>query len=232
MNILGEDNWTSLYLATYLGYNKVISQLLKRDDIDLNIENIGYFPLQIAILKKNVEAVQILVDDHRTNLNAQGKDGDTALHYAISLKQLDIVKILLESDRIDVNAVNNEKNTPLHQAALFNFEEAVDLLVQHKDIDFRIKNKEVFFYYFKFMGKHLMNVLWIIQQQRLLILLKMKCQKIYGKKKKIRKYSENTTKLPYNNVNILIKMIFNYYLIYILLILLKITVCLLALISL
>ena len=88
VNILGEDNWTSLYLATYLGYNKVISQLLKRDDIDPNIENIGYFPLQIAILKKNVEAVQILVDDPRTNLNAQGKDGDTALHYAISLKQL------------------------------------------------------------------------------------------------------------------------------------------------
>lgn len=82
-----------------------------------------------------------------------------------------------------------------------------------------------------------MNVLWIIQQQRSLILLKMKCQKIYGKKKKIRKYSKNTTKLPYNNVNILIKMIFNYndiniyYIIYILLIL-KITVCLLALISL
>ena len=148
INCFGEDNCTPLFLATMLFYNQIVKILLEREDIDPNILSVGYVPLQIAVLKNNLEAVKLLVNDKRTDLNAQGKDGDTALHYAISLKEIEIVKILLDSNRIDVNAVNNELNTPLHQAALFNFIEAVELLVDHDDINFRITNNEILIFFF------------------------------------------------------------------------------------
>ena len=93
--------------------------------------------LQVAVDKGYDAIVDALLDDPRTDINAQNADGNTALICAVCTEQTDMVKKLLERGA-DPNILNQDNMAALHYAVKARNETIAELLLKHKanpDID-------------------------------------------------------------------------------------------------
>ncbi|MDR2807021.1 MAG: ankyrin repeat domain-containing protein [Puniceicoccales bacterium] len=77
----------------------------------------GDTPLHWAVMKKNSEAVKLLLEQPGININAQDKDGDTPLHLAVKNKDSETVKPLL-AHGASVKIPNKDSYTVLELAQL------------------------------------------------------------------------------------------------------------------
>ncbi|GLA33174.1 ankyrin repeat domain-containing protein 60, partial [Aspergillus niger] len=82
--------YTPLHFAAMFGQAPVVRWLLSYDGIDVNCrgEGLGLTPLGVAVRKKDVEVVQVLLSDARTDINAGSRDNKTPLLDAIKHRHL------------------------------------------------------------------------------------------------------------------------------------------------
>lgn len=129
-----------LDVATFQGFNEIVTKLLAMPNIDVNVVNpYGYTPLMGAIEKGHSEVVEKLLEMPEIDLNFKNNGSLTALHWAVYQNKNDIVKKLLahQSGTIDVNS---KDWTPLHIASYFGYSKIVDQLLTISNIDINIKN--------------------------------------------------------------------------------------------
>ena len=172
-NIKTFENFNNQDIFTYVEDGNI--QLVKNyinSGYDLNIQNYnddGYTPLIYAILKDNIEIVELLLNagadikivklllNADADVDKQNINGDTALIFAV--KNLEIVKLLLDSGAdIDKQSyednwgfypykVTNGGNTALIQAASNNRREMIELLLDYGADEFVINYDGKSFYY-------------------------------------------------------------------------------------
>jgi len=62
------------------------------------------------------EALKLLVEDSRVDLNVQKTDGWTPLHLCVGNDEVECVKVLLGQSALEVNLTDKNGFTPLHLA--------------------------------------------------------------------------------------------------------------------
>ncbi|MGB6977355.1 MAG: ankyrin repeat domain-containing protein [Gammaproteobacteria bacterium] len=102
----------------------------------------GHTPLQRAVLDKNMEVIEMLLQHPQINVNGENRDGSTPLHVAAMNGYIAECEKLLERPEIAVNVHDNYyRMTPLHYAALNREIDSIEMLVRHPEIDMNIKDK-------------------------------------------------------------------------------------------
>ena len=120
---------TPLFWAVYNRHPSSALALLAAG-ADVNLEN-GEFKIPVIQLAAQYGHVEILraVIEHRADVDAANKHGDTALHIAAWYKKTEAVDVLVEAGA-NIEARNRTGRTPLHGAALEEGAEMVQQLLQ------------------------------------------------------------------------------------------------------
>jgi ankyrin repeat protein len=120
---------TALHYAIKKEYKAAVEELLKRNDVKVNLKNKkDQTALHLAVQWVDIpndlfrlilrKSADVKVESDGVNLvNAQNKDGDTALHYAITVKSETAIKELLKHKDVKVTLKDNNMRTALHLAA-------------------------------------------------------------------------------------------------------------------
>lgn len=93
--------------------------LLSMTNVDLNYSlKEAVAPLIIAAHIGNIEAISMLINNPRIDVNVQEySSGFTALHIAVQSDRVDIVKLLMANSRVNPKIKNKWKQTPIQLAA-------------------------------------------------------------------------------------------------------------------
>jgi ankyrin repeat protein len=140
---------TALHYAILNQSEIAVKELLKRDDVDVNLKgNKNITALHLACLWNNipVEMFRVILEKTTDVVNVQNEEGCTALHLAMManamLKSETALKELLKRKDVDVNLKNYKNQTALHFASckkipveLFRviLEKSTDVNAQEKD---------------------------------------------------------------------------------------------------
>ena len=118
VNVRDKKNQTPLHLASLQKYPSTMALLLQSGADTESRDNDYMTPLLFALQEPwdKDEAAQLLLE-HGANVNAQNKNGQTALHIASASQLAQIVSLLLKLG-LDVNAKDNDDMTPLHLAPM------------------------------------------------------------------------------------------------------------------
>ena len=140
------DGYSALHLTCLNNYIEILHLLLKIvKNLDLNITNLNQqTPLHMAVERKHLNIVNLLVSEHKCKVNVQDTEGDAPLHSL--LKTLNLVqfknnvdgtasgerKFTEKMEQLDLNDEKNSSNLHWQIACL---------LIDH-DADLFIKNKK------------------------------------------------------------------------------------------
>ena len=101
IELLDENGWNSIHYACYRGYNELLKIFFYTDiNIKPNINLVngeGWSPLQLAVFKKRLNCVEILLSIENLDINYIGPQG-TALHIACKKNYYEIVNLLLNNN--------------------------------------------------------------------------------------------------------------------------------------
>lgn len=133
------DGRTALISAAARGQLEIVNTLV-RGGADVNIkDNAGYSAFFHAIEARYDDVADFLLSQKQLDLNAQGKNGVTALMSYVWRDRKDAVETLLERGA-DVNLADNDGDTALHGAAkLGNLEITRMLLAKKPNVNARNK---------------------------------------------------------------------------------------------
>ncbi|VDI19545.1 Hypothetical predicted protein [Mytilus galloprovincialis] len=132
---------TSLSVASYHGYDKIVAYLI-RHGANVNTQNyIGNTPLKLAATKCHFNIVKMLVE-HKANINIRNNEGSASVSAACYHDNDEIVAYLIEHGA-NIDTQNNKGNTPLMLAASKGYFNIVKMLVENK-ANVNIGNEEGF----------------------------------------------------------------------------------------
>ena len=121
---------TPLGLAAYKGHAAIVSELLSKPGIDVNLaQEDGATPLLFAAQEGYVEIVGLLLGARGINVNLQYMAGITPLLIAAQNGHGEVVNRLLAFPNVNVNACSFDGMTALYYAAEKGFLEIVKLLL-------------------------------------------------------------------------------------------------------
>jgi len=133
------DKWTALRWAVEYGHGKV-AWLLLRGGADANLsDHRGFAPLHAAVekwqpateMRNEASSLLWLLLENRANVDAQTKDGRTALHIAASQGYTSVAWLLLENGATPTLR-SNSGSTALHCAATEGHVDVAELLLTRK----------------------------------------------------------------------------------------------------
>jgi len=123
LDILDTDGRNILYIPIKFSYNKILIQLLEKDNQNIGLpiiditDTLGLTALQYSIIFNNYEAFKILLD--KSNLFINNKNKLNAFHICIQYDRLDFFIDILENiPELYMLTYNNENL--LHYAIMFN----------------------------------------------------------------------------------------------------------------
>lgn len=106
------------WAAANMRYNDAMDLLIKHEHTDLNCQDRkdGSTPLMLSITYKNLELLEALLSDLRTDPNIVNRFGQSPLHLAVYRNSPQMIQLLVQSGA-DVNRMNDKRQTPLILAA-------------------------------------------------------------------------------------------------------------------
>ncbi len=112
-------------MACYRG-NTEVAKFLINNGADLNYNNAMGTPLMAAVVKNNIEIVNLLLEK---NVNVEQKDanGTTALIYAAMFKNHEIAKSLIKA-KATYETKDNRGNSALDYAILADDDQLIEIL--------------------------------------------------------------------------------------------------------
>jgi ankyrin repeat protein len=131
-----DNHWPALTVAADAGNAEIVADLLRRDDLDVNItDDLGQTPLHIAADRGQGLVIDALLADARVDVNPRDVLQRTPLVAAALAGRADAVERLLADDRTEVNAADRDRQTALHWAAVLGHLDVVRLLVVDRRTD-------------------------------------------------------------------------------------------------
>ena len=152
-------NQSNFFYFCKYDYISIISYFLENSNIDVNKvnEEIEYpmhmdsnnSPLNIAIVKNNIEIVKLLLNCKNINVNLKttfSNTESTPLFTAINTNNIEVLKLLLNNKKVDINLkckidgdiYPDEIVTPLHKAIDVGNTEIVNELLNCKEININL----------------------------------------------------------------------------------------------
>lgn len=137
---------TILTYACMNNYHKLVDNILKHEEIDVNLyESLnGDTPLIISAKQNNADIVKVLLKHPQTNINLQNFDQQTALTIATKNRHRQLVNLIIEDKRFDPN--ESKLNEALKEAFANDMKEIVIDLIKctSKEINtIRINNQRI-----------------------------------------------------------------------------------------
>lgn len=144
VNYQDAEGRTVLHWAAANGLNSLLRTLLTESELDFAAcDQNGETPMLLAAKNKQSESVKLL-GAYDKDINRQGQNGFTILHWVIIHGDHDLLEELLESETIDINVKDSEGNTPLVLAASLKRYSCMRLLLKKGATpDIRGKNKKM-----------------------------------------------------------------------------------------
>ena len=98
VNLSCEEGATPLLIASYRGHNRIVTLLLKRDDIEVNkpCRLSGFTPLNVATKRGHVSVVKLLLNHEDIQVNKTDHNGENAMLVALVEKDLELLCIIME----------------------------------------------------------------------------------------------------------------------------------------
>ena len=122
--------WAPIHIAAQKGCLKLSKYILdKTGDIDSRRKKDGWTTLHIAVVGRNFEVCQFLVDN-MTDKNPKSLTNWTPLHMAAMFGSLKISKLIIQNVE-SKNPVDSNGRTPLHESARFNHLKVCKLIVKN-----------------------------------------------------------------------------------------------------
>jgi len=113
-------------------YNyKTIKELLKHEDIDVNILSTNNITTLMIVINSSVDIVNLLLQCPKIDINLQDWNGNTALMYCckqMNIERVDIIKKILQHPKIDINLYNKCGQTALMMAFANGRRETMELI--------------------------------------------------------------------------------------------------------
>lgn len=107
--------YVALHFAIIWCNKNMVERLLQIENIDLNIQGQGISPLMLAICRKAVDVVKILVADKNLNINLRDAFGRTALFYAVDTGDVEFVEAILSRKDVDIEIRDfNKESVVMH----------------------------------------------------------------------------------------------------------------------
>ncbi|MFV0934802.1 ankyrin repeat domain-containing protein, partial [Wolbachia endosymbiont of Nasonia vitripennis] len=130
INMLNKRNQSPLHVALVSTPNSLsLIQILIDHGAEVNLKDgENYFPLHLAVMKKDIEIMKLLVNAG-ADVNLSSKDHGTPLQLAVKDDEVDLVETLVKLGA-DLKAKDKDGYTPLHVAVRMNFIEMVTTLVK------------------------------------------------------------------------------------------------------
>jgi ankyrin repeat protein len=148
INAQADNGKTALHVAI-IGKNRTaVEELLKHKDVDVNLNESNYnlTALHFACRWNDmpIDLFRIILEKSADVVNAQDKNGNTALHLAIALENRTAVEELLKRDDVKVNVKNKKDRTVLHLAAQWvDIPNDVFRLILRKLADVKVESGDV-----------------------------------------------------------------------------------------
>jgi ankyrin repeat protein len=135
IDLRNEEGLTALNRAALANHPQVVQMLLEAG-ADPNVPTYGprNTALHNAALKGYTSVVQVLLNHQgkvKTNIDADNRDGLTALHLAATSEQPQVVKMLLDAGADPNVPTYDYRNTALHSASAKGYTPVVQVLVDH-----------------------------------------------------------------------------------------------------
>ncbi|PVH93685.1 hypothetical protein DM02DRAFT_661734 [Periconia macrospinosa] len=92
-------------------------------------------PLTVSAQYGHLDAVQILLNEKRTDITLKGRSGRSALSFAAGNGHLDIVEALLRHDAFSCDDRDNEQWSPIFWAVQGDFTDIVKLLLRQRSLN-------------------------------------------------------------------------------------------------
>ena len=119
----------------------VIIDLLKNNVSPSSCESFGRTAIQAAAENGHCDALRVLLECDKIDVNACDCWGITSLHIATDKCQVDAIKLLLQAPGINVNAMTEANKTPLHIAVETECPEIASLFINLRNVDVNAQNK-------------------------------------------------------------------------------------------
>ena len=127
---------TSLIMAVCEGHVELVIELLKHNDVDVNVKvEGGKTALGLACIMGRSDVIRELLKHKKLDVNARDNRGETALHLATIGDKANVVRELLKHDEVDVNALNTVKKTCLVLAIGAGQRVVVRELLKHRKVE-------------------------------------------------------------------------------------------------
>lgn len=132
-----------LLIACFKGYIELCKILVKSNDVDRNLVNLGNYvgktPLILACQRGHIEIIKILLSHPAINVNCKDEDGQSALFWCTEVRfRAECFKLLLAHPDIDINIQDTRGWTPLMNANINN----IKLLLESPEININICTKD------------------------------------------------------------------------------------------
>lgn len=124
-NVVNEEGFSPLVLASYRGNNEV-AKLLIAAGCDINRNSKMGTALMAAIVKGNSEIAKLLLQN-KANVTSADGNGTTALLYAVQFKNYEIASLLIKAGA-DYTIKDNRGNSALDYAILADDDKLIEIL--------------------------------------------------------------------------------------------------------
>ena len=141
INALNADHETALVIAARLDWLEGVQALLGTGKVRMNrVDLLGNTALHYAVLNKNLEMLQVLVE-YEIHVNAVNKQHETAFLLTARLNWLEGMQRLLDTAvKIRSKTVDAQGNNPLHHAVRARNAGMINLLIE-LELDINAVNK-------------------------------------------------------------------------------------------
>ena len=130
-----------LHEAIALGRLTFVQELMKVSGYNINQFNSdGETPLHVACRYK-YEVFELLTADSRCDLNAQNRNGLTALHIAIATGWFNKCELLLTNVKCNPNIFHSDESIPLHMLIAKKYCRLLSILLKHPKCNPNITNR-------------------------------------------------------------------------------------------
>ena len=131
---------TCLTLACSLGHVKIVRELLKQKDLDVNGDSNGCSPLLVACMEGHWGVVCELLKHKDVDVNATCQGGHTGLIIAVAFGHVNSVCMLLRHNNVDANIKNDDGDTCLTLACRLGCFKIVREILRHDDLDVNVRD--------------------------------------------------------------------------------------------